>query len=123
MVAKFLTDEEVEQRIREFLQKHDYQFIEKFLVQKRLKPVDFAIEKKNARIAIMLFLWRRSLPYDKIYYLEEYLQKYGFSKIILVTRQISPRAKEIIRKENLAIELVFESDFRMMKESPLLGKL
>lgn len=123
MVAKFLTDEEVEERIRDFLQKHDYQFVEKMVVQKRLKPVDFAIKKNNTRIAIMLFLWRRSLPYDKVYYLEEYLQKYGFSKIILVTRQISPRAKEIIRKENIAIELVLESDFRMMKESPLLGKL
>jgi hypothetical protein len=124
LAAKFLTDEEVENKVRTFLTEHNYQFKEKVIVQKKMKPIDFAVKTKDAKnIAITLFLWKRSLPYDKIYYIEEYMEKYGFDKIILLCRQISPRAKEIIRKDNLNIEIIFESDFRTSKESPLLGKL
>jgi hypothetical protein len=67
-------------------------------------------------------MWNRSVPYDKVYYLEEYLNKFGIDKVILICRQISPRAKEIIRKEKISIEIIFESDFRTKKSSPLIGK-
>lgn len=123
MSAKFLTNEEIEEKIRLFLSEHDYQFNEKVVVQKRLKAVDFEVITSDSKIAILLFLWNRSVPYDKVYYAEEYMNKYGYGKVILVSRQISPRAKEIIKKEKLPIEIIFESDFRTMKCSPLLGKL
>ena len=122
MPAKFLTDEEIEEKIRSFLIEHDYQFNEQVVVQKRLKAVDFEVRTSDSKIAILLFLWNRSVPYDKVYYAEEYMNKYDFDKVILVSRQISPRAKEIIKKEKLNIEIIFESDFRTMKSSPLLGK-
>ncbi len=123
MCPKFLTKEEVDEKIRNFLAEHNYQFIEKVVVQKRLKAIDYLISTEDSKIAIMLFIWNRSLPYDKVYYLEEYLNKYGIDKVILICKQISPRAKEIIRKERINIEIIFESDFRTMKSSPLLGKL
>ena len=122
MPAKFLTDEEIEEKIRTFLIEHDYQFNEQVVVQKRLKAIDFEVKTSDSKIAILLFLWNRSVPYDKVYYAEEYMNKYEFNKVILVSRQISPRAKEIIKKEKLNIEIIFESDFRTMKSSPLLGK-
>jgi hypothetical protein len=122
-VKNLLSDEEVENRIRQFLIKHDYNFKEKVFIQKKLKLVDFSVVKKDNSIAIMLFLWRRSIPYNKVYYLEDYLEKYGFSKVILVCRQISPRAKEIIKKEKIPIEIIFESDFRIMNTNPLMGKI
>ncbi len=123
MSAKFLTNEEIEEKIRLFLSDHDYQFNEKVVVQKRLKAVDFEVITSDSKVAILLFLWNRSVPYDKVYYAEEYMNKYEYSKVILVSRQMSPRAKEIIKKEKLPIEIIFESDFRTMKSSPLLGKL
>ena len=123
MPAKFLTNEEIEEKIRLFLSEHDYKFNEKVVVQKRLKAIDFEVITSDSKVAILLFLWNRSVPYDKVYYAEEYMNKYGYSKVILVSKQISPRAKEIIKKEKLPIEIVFESDFRTMKSSPLLGKL
>jgi len=121
--VKFLSNEEIEERIREFLTEHSYQFSEKVVVQKRLKEVDFQVNTLDSKVAILLFLWNRSVPYDKVYYAEEYLNKYDFGKVIMICRQISPRAKEIIKKEKLSIEIIFESDFRTMKASPLLGKL
>jgi len=120
---KFLTNEEIEEKIRVFLTEHDYQFNEKVVVQKRLKAIDFEVITSDSKVAILLFLWNRSVPYDKVYYAEEYMNKYEYSKVILISRQISPRAKEIIKKEKLPIEIIFESDFRTMKSSPLLGKL
>ncbi|HUU78300.1 MAG TPA: hypothetical protein VMX55_08130 [candidate division Zixibacteria bacterium] len=123
MPVKFLSNEEIEERIREFLTEHSYQFSEKVVVQKRLKEVDFQVNTLDSKVAILLFLWNRSVPYDKVYYAEEYLNKYDFGKVIMICRQISPRAKEIIKKEKLSIEIIFESDFRTMKASPLLGKL
>ena len=120
--VKFLTDEEIEVRIRDFLTKHGYNFTEGVIVHKKLKAVDFEVISSDTKIAILLFLWNRSVPYDKVYYSEEYLNKYEFDKVILVCRQISPRAKEIIKKEKLSIEIIFESDFRTSKSSPLLGK-
>ncbi|MHA1556745.1 MAG: hypothetical protein ACTSPM_07395 [Candidatus Heimdallarchaeota archaeon] len=123
MSKKFLTNEEIEEKIRVFLTEHDYQFNEKVVVQKRLKAIDFEVITSDSKVAILLFLWNRSVPYDKVYYAEEYMNKYEYSKVILISRQISPRAKEIIKKEKLPIEIIFESDFRTMKSSPLLGKL
>ncbi|MGC9781675.1 MAG: hypothetical protein HZR80_20715 [Candidatus Heimdallarchaeota archaeon] len=123
MLAKFLTKEEVENKIREFLHEHNYQYKEGIIVQKKLKAIDFAVTTSESKVAIMLFMWNRSLPYDKVFYLEEYLNKYGIDKVLLICKQISPRAKEIIRKEKISIEIIYESDFRTMKESPLLGRL
>ncbi|NHJ87294.1 MAG: hypothetical protein FK734_17655 [Asgard group archaeon] len=123
MVAKFLTDKEVEEKIRSFLVEHNYQFKENITIQKKMKTVDFAVTTSDKKIAIMLFLWNRSLPYDKVYYLEDYIIKFGIDKVILVCRQISPRAKEIIKKEKINIEIIFESDFRTMNVSPLIGQL
>ena len=123
MPVKFLSNEEIEKLIKEFLTEHSYQFSEKVVVQKKLKAVDFEVATPSSKVAILLFLWNRSVPYDKVYYAEEYLNKYDFEKVIMVCRQISPRAKEIIKKEKLSIEIIFESDFRTMKASPLLGKL
>lgn len=123
MNPKFLTNEEVEEKIKDFLTKHNYQYSEKVVVQKKLKAIDYAVTTTDSKVAIMLFLWNRSVPYDKVYYLEEYLNKYGIDKVILICRQISPRAKEIIHKEKISIEIIFESDFRTMKNSPLIGKL
>ena len=123
MPAKFLTNEEIEVKIRTFLSEHDYQFNEQVVVQKRLKAIDFEVITSDSKVAILLFLWNRSVPYDKVYYAEEYMNKFEYDKVILVSRQISPRAKEIIKKEKLNIEIIFESDFRTMKSSPLLGKL
>ncbi len=123
MSTKFLTNEEIEEKIRLFLSEHSYQFNEKVIVQKRLKAVDFEVITSDSKVAILLFLWNRSVPYDKVYYAEEYMNKYEYDKVILVSRQMSPRAKEIIKKEKLPIEIIFESDFRTMKSSPLLGKL
>lgn len=123
MPAKFLTNEEIEEKIRLFLSEHDYKFNEKVVAQKRFKAVDFEVITSDSKVAILLFLWNRSVPYDKVYYAEEYMNKFGYSKVILVSRQMSPRAKEIIKKEKLPIEIIFESDFRTMKSSPLLGKL
>lgn len=122
-MPRFLTDEEVQTKIREFFAEYNYEYTEQVVVQKKLKPVDFEVKTTNSKTAILLFLWNRSVPYDKVYYAEEYLNKYNFGKVILVCRQISPRAKEIIKKEKLSIEIIFESDFRTMKASPLLGKL
>lgn len=121
-LVKFLTDKEVEQKIRHFLKEHNYDFAEGILVQKKLKAVDFSVNTSDSKVAILLFLWNRSVPYDKVYYAEEYLNKYEYDKIIIVCRQMSPRAKEIIRKEKLSMEIIFESDFRTIKGSPLLGK-
>jgi len=121
-LVKFLTDKEVEEKIRQFLKEHKYDFEEDVLVQKKLKAVDFSVKTTDSKICILLFLWNRSVPYDKVYYAEEYLNKYEYDKIILVCRQMSPRAKEIIRKEKLSMEIIFESDFRTIKGSPLLGK-
>ncbi len=123
MSKKFLTNEEIEEKIRVFLTEHDYKFNEKVVVQKRLKAIDFEVITSDSKVAILLFLWNRSVPYDKVYYAEEYMNKYEYNKVILISRQISPRAKEIIKKEKLPIEIIFESDFRTMKSSPLLGKL
>ncbi|NPE08509.1 MAG: hypothetical protein GNW80_09545 [Asgard group archaeon] len=122
MNPKFLTNEEVEEKIKDFLAEHNYQYSEKLVVQKKLKAIDYAVTTTDSKVAVMLFLWNRSVPYDKVYYLEEYLNKYGIDKVILICRQISPRAKEIIRKEKINIEIIFESDFRTMKSSPLIGK-
>jgi len=123
LCPKFLTKEEIAEKIKEFLTEHNYNFSENVKVQKRLKAIDYAITTADSKIAIMLFIWNRSLPYDKIYYLEEYLNKYGIDKVILICKQISPRAKEIIQKERINIEIIFESDFRTMKSNPLIGKL
>lgn len=123
MNPKFLTKEEVEEKIKDFLAEHNYQYTEKLVVQKKLKAIDYAVTTTDSKVAIMLFLWNRSIPYDKVYYLEEYLNKYDIDKVILICRQISSRAKEIIHKEKISIEIIFESDFRTMKNSPLLGKL
>jgi len=123
LCPKFLTNEEVEEKIKDFLVEHNYQHSEKVVVQKKLKAIDYAVTTTDSKVAIMLFLWNRSVPYDKVYYLEEYLNKYGIDKVILICRQISPRAKEIIHKEKISIEIIFESDFRTMKNSPLIGKL
>ncbi|MBK5114515.1 MAG: hypothetical protein KGD59_01150 [Candidatus Heimdallarchaeota archaeon] len=123
MCPKFLTKEEIEEKIKDFLADHNYQYSEKVVVQKRLKAIDYEVTTADSKIAIMLFIWNRSLPYDKVYYLEEYLNKYEIDKVILICKQISPRAKEIIRKEKISIDIIFESDFRTMKSSPLLGKL
>ncbi|MCG3254130.1 MAG: hypothetical protein KAX09_09790 [Candidatus Heimdallarchaeota archaeon] len=123
MCPKFLTNEEVEEKIKDFLVEHNYQHSEKVVVQKKLKAIDYAVTTTDSKVAIMLFLWNRSVPYDKVFYLEEYLNKYGIDKVILICRQISPRAKEIIHKEKISIEIIFESDFRTMKNSPLIGKL
>ncbi|MEA2071158.1 MAG: hypothetical protein U9O98_07695 [Asgard group archaeon] len=123
MNVKFLSDQEVEDKIHNFLKEHQYNFETAVKVEKRLKPVDFAVKTSDRYTAVMLFLWKRSLPYDKVYYVEEYMKKFGFDKIIIVCRQISPRAKEIIKNNDLPIDIVFESDFRTMKESPLIGKL
>ena len=122
MCPKFLTNEEVEEKIKDFLVEHNYQYSEKVVVQKKLKAIDYAVTTADSKVAIMLFMWNRSVPYDKVYYLEEYLNKYGIDKVILICRQISPRAKEIIRKEKISIEIIFESDFRTKKSSPLIGK-
>jgi hypothetical protein len=123
LCPKFLTKEEIEEKIKDFLADHNYQYSEKVVVQKRLKAIDYEVTTADSKIAIMLFIWNRSLPYDKVYYLEEYLNKYEIDKVILICKQISPRAKEIIRKEKISIDIIFESDFRTMKSSPLLGKL
>ncbi len=122
MCPKFLTNEEVEEKIKDFLVEHNYQYSEKVVVQKKFKAIDYAVTTADSKVAIMLFMWNRSVPYDKVYYLEEYLNKYGIDKVILICRQISPRAKEIIRKEKISIEIIFESDFRTKKSSPLIGK-
>jgi YesN/AraC family two-component response regulator len=122
LCPKFLTKEEVQEKIELFLADHNYPYSENVVVQKRLKAIDYLISTSDSKIAIMLFMWNRSLPYDKVYYLEEYLNKYEIDKVILICRQISPRAKEIIRKEKISIEIIFESDFRTMKSSPLIGK-
>ncbi|MHA1155630.1 MAG: hypothetical protein ACTSQK_05935 [Candidatus Heimdallarchaeota archaeon] len=111
MSKKFLTNEEIEEKIRVFLTEHDYKFNEKVVVQKRLKAIDFEVITSDSKVAILLFLWNRSVPYDKVYYAEEYMNKYEYDKVILISRQISPRAKEIIKKEKLPIEIIFESDF------------
>lgn len=122
MSKKFLTKEQIENKIREFLLEYNYQFKEKVVIRKKMKAIDFAVKTNDSKIAIMLFIWNRSLPYDKVYYLEEYLNKYEIDKILLICKQISPRAKEIIRKEKINIEIIFESDFRTTRESPLIGK-
>lgn len=122
MCPKILTNEEVEEKIKDFLSEHNYQYSEKVVVQKKFKAIDYAVTTADSKVAIMLFMWNRSVPYDKVYYLEEYLNKYGIDKVILICRQISPRAKEIIRKEKISIEIIFESDFRTKKSSPLIGK-
>lgn len=122
MCPKILTNEEVEEKIKDFLSEHNYQYSEKVVVQKKFKAIDYAVTTADSKVAIMLFMWNRSVPYDKVYYLEEYLNKFGIDKVILVCRQISPRAKEIIRKEKISIEIIFESDFRTKKSSPLIGK-
>jgi len=121
--VKFLTKEEVQNKIREFLIEHNYPYQENITVQKKLKAIDFLVKTSDSKVAIMLFMWNRSLPYDKVYYLEEFIIKYGMRKVILICRQISPRAKEIIKKDKINIEIIFESDFRTMRESPLLGQL
>jgi len=121
--VKFLTKEEVQNKIREFLNEHNYPFEENVIVQKKLKAVDFLVKATDSKVAIMLFMWNRSLPYDKVYYLEDFIIKYGMRKVILICRQISPRAKEIIKKDKISIDIIFESDFRTMRESPLLGQL
>jgi len=121
-LVKFLTDKEVEVKIRNFLKEHNYEFAEDVLVQKKLKAVNFSVTTVDSKVAILVFLWNRSVPYDKVYYAEEYLNKYEYDKVIIVCRQMSPRAKEIIRKEKLSIEIIFESDFRTTKGNPLLGK-
>lgn len=122
MCPKILTNEEVEEKIKDFLSEHNYQYSEKVVVQKKFKAIDYAVTTADSKVAIMLFMWNRSVPYDKVYYLEEYLNKYGIDKVILICRQISPRAKEIIRKEKISIDIIFESDFRTKKSSPLIGK-
>ncbi|TET29433.1 MAG: hypothetical protein E3J70_06680 [Candidatus Heimdallarchaeota archaeon] len=122
MCPKILTNEEVEEKIKDFLTEHNYQYSEKVVVQKKFKAIDYAVTTADSKVAIMLFMWNRSVPYDKVYYLEEYLNKFGIDKVILVCRQISPRAKEIIRKEKISIDIIFESDFRTKKSSPLIGK-
>ena len=122
MCPKILTNEEVEEKIKDFLSEHNYQYSEKVVVQKKFKAIDYAVTTADSKVAIMLFMWNRSVPYDKVYYLEEYLNKFGIDKVILVCRQISPRAKEIIRKEKISIDIIFESDFRTKKSSPLIGK-
>lgn len=123
MPVKFLTEDEIKEKIRDFLNEHNYKFNENVQVQKKLKDVDFEVMTPQSKTAILMFLWNRSVPYDKVYYSEEYLNKYDFDKVILICKQVSPRAKEIIRKEKLSIDIIFESDFRTMKASPLLGKL
>ena len=123
MSRKFLTKEDVEEKIKDFLNEHSYSFEEKVVIQKKLKPIDFAVTTSDSKVAIMLFMWNRSLPYDKVYYLEDYIIKYDITKVILICRKISPRAKEIIKKDKINIEIIFESDFRTMRESPLLGQL
>jgi len=122
LCPKILTNEEVEEKIKDFLTEHNYQYSEKVVVQKKFKAIDYAVTTADSKVAIMLFMWNRSVPYDKVYYLEEYLNKFGIDKVILVCRQISPRAKEIIRKEKISIDIIFESDFRTKKSSPLIGK-
>lgn len=122
MPVRFLTKNEIENKIREFLDEHKYHYTEQVVIQKRLKAVDFKVKKTDSNIAIMLFMWNRSLPYDKVYYLEDYIIKFDIDKVILICKQISPRAKEIIKKDKINIEIIFESDFRTMKESPLLGQ-
>ncbi|MBN1327979.1 MAG: hypothetical protein JXA54_00775 [Candidatus Heimdallarchaeota archaeon] len=122
MPVKFLSKEEVQNKIREFLSEHNYPYEENIVVQKKLKAIDFLVKAPDSKVAIMLFMWNRSLPYDKVYYLEEFIIKYGIRKVILICRQISPRAKEIIKKDKINIEIIFESDFRTMRESPLLGQ-
>lgn len=122
MCPKFLTNEEVEEKIKDFLTEYGYKYSEKVVIQKKFKAIDYAVTTADSKVAIMLFMWNRSVPYDKVYYLEEYLNKFGIDKVILICRQISPRAKEIIRKEKISIEIIFESDFRTMKSSPLIGK-
>ena len=102
-MVKFLTDKEVEEKIRHFLKEHSYEFTEGAIVQKKLKAVDFSVTTADSKVAILLFLWNRSVPYDKVYYAEEYLNKYEYNKVIIVCRQMSPRAKEIIRKEKLSM--------------------
>ena len=123
MSVKFLTKEEVQDKIRGFLEEHNYSYQEGVIIQKKLKAIDFAVTTSDSKVAIMLFMWNRSLPYDKVYYLEDYIVKYDIRKVILICRQISPRAKEIIKKDKINIEIIFESDFRTMRESPLLGQL
>jgi hypothetical protein len=121
--VKFLTKSEIETKIREFLDEHKYEYTEQVVIQKKLKAVDFNVKTSDSIIAIMLFMWNRSLPYDKVYYLEDYINKYNIDKVILICKQISPRAKEIIKKDKINIEIIFESDFRTMKASPLIGRL
>jgi hypothetical protein len=121
--VKFLTKNEIETKIREFLDEHKYEYTEQVVIQKKLKAVDFNVKTSDSIIAIMLFMWNRSLPYDKVYYLEDYIIKFDIDKVILICKQISPRAKEIIKKDKINIEIIFESDFRTMKASPLLGRL
>jgi hypothetical protein len=121
--VKFLTKDEIMNKVIGFLNEHNYSFIEQFVIQKKLKPVDFLVTTSDSKVAIMLFIWNRSLPYDKVYYLEDYINKYDIDKVVLICKQISPRAKEIIKKDKINIEIVFEADFRTMKESPLLGRL
>ncbi|NHK30558.1 MAG: hypothetical protein FK730_04360 [Asgard group archaeon] len=122
MPVKFLTKNEIETKIREFLDEHKYEYTEQVVIQKKFKAVDFNVKTSDSIIAIMLFIWNRSLPYDKVYYLEDYINKFDIDKVILICKQISPRAKEIIKKDKINIEIIFESDFRTMKESPLLGQ-
>ncbi|NHJ46693.1 MAG: hypothetical protein FK733_02785 [Asgard group archaeon] len=123
MPVKFLTKDEIMTKVREFLNDHNYTFTEKVVIQKKLKPVDFEVKTTDSKVAIMLFIWNRSLPYDKVYYLEDYIIKYNIDKVVLICKQISPRAKEIIKKDKINIEIIFEADFRTMKDSPLLGRL
>ncbi|NHJ40294.1 MAG: hypothetical protein FK731_09705 [Asgard group archaeon] len=122
MPVKLLTKNEIENKIREFLDEHKYQYTEQVSIQKKLKAIDFKVKTSDSDIAIMLFMWNRSLPYDKVYYLEDYINRYNIDKVILICKQISPRAKEIIKKDKINIEIIFESDFRTMKASPLLGQ-
>jgi hypothetical protein len=121
--VKFLSKDEIMMKVREFLNEHKYEFTEKVVIQKKLKPVDFEVKTSDSKVAIMLFIWNRSLPYDKVYYLEDYINKYDIDKVVLICKQISPRAKEIIKKDKINIEIIFEADFRTMKESPLIGRL
>ena len=121
--VKFLSKDEIMIKIIDFLNEHNYKFTEKVVIQKKLKPIDFEVQTSDSKVAIMIFMWNRSLPYDKVYYLEDYINKFDIDKVVLICKQISPRAKEIIKKDKINIEIIFEADFRTMKESPLLGRL
>jgi hypothetical protein len=121
--VKILKKDEIKSRVKDFLEEHNYNYEENVVIQKKLKPIDFQVITTDSKVAIMLFIWNRSLPYDKVYYLEDYINRYNIDKVILICKQISPRAKEIIKKDKINIEIIFEADFRTMKASPLMGRL